>query len=111
MARGVNDDRLASGLAVLLGSLVSLIPLLVGLSDPGTTLLVFAIGGLVVLPLWRYVGGELRSPLGCIAFVAFLVGMFVVAWQFGRPLIFSYFGGSACTLGFMRLATNWRDDG
>jgi hypothetical protein len=109
-ARGISDDRLASGLAVILGSLVALLPLLVGQSDAGTTLLVFGIGGLVILPMWRSVGGELRSPLALIAFVGFVGGLVVIAWLFGRPLIWTYIGGFACTLGFMRFATNWRDD-
>ena len=109
-ARGISHDRLASGLAVILGSLVALLPWLVGLADLGTTLLAFAIGGLVILPLWQYVGGELRSPLGLIAFVGFVSGMVVIAWLFGRPLIWAYIGGFACTLGSVRFATNWRDD-
>jgi hypothetical protein len=109
-ARGISDDRIASGGAVILGTLVGLLPLLTGRSDIATTLLVFAIGGLLILPIWRSVGQDLRSWRGLVAFVAFLAGTFVVARLFGRAAILTYYGGFACTLGFLRFATNWRDD-
>jgi hypothetical protein len=54
---------------------------------------------------------RIRSWRGLVAFVAFLVGMVVVARLFGRAAILTYYGGFACTLGFLRFATNWQDEG
>jgi hypothetical protein len=110
-ARGITDDRIASGGAVILGTLFALTPLLTGRSDVATTMLVFGFGGLLILPGWRFVGEDLRSWRGLVAFVAFLVGMVVVARLFGRAAILTYYGGFACTLGFLRFATNWQDEG
>jgi hypothetical protein len=111
LARGISDDRIASGGAVILGTLFALTPLLTGRSDLATTMLVFLFGGLLILPGWRFVGQDLQSWPGLVAFVAFLVGMVLVAWLFGRAAILTYYGGFACTLGFLRLATIWRDQG
>jgi hypothetical protein len=94
LARGISDDRIASGGAVILGTLFALTPLLTGRSDLATTMLVFLFGGLLILPGWRFAGQELRSWPELVAFVAFLVGMVVVDWLFGRAAILPTTAGS-----------------
>ena len=84
--RDMDEDQLRSGSAVLLGACFIMLPVLVGRMGVPTLLIVSAIGGLAILPVWRYAGGSLSSPS-----------------------ILTYLGAWGCTLGFMRFATGWRD--
>jgi hypothetical protein len=77
--------------------------------DVPTLLIVSAIGGLAILPFWRYAGGSLRSPMALFAFLEIVIGPIVIGALFSALAILTYLGAWACTLGFMRFATAWRD--
>ena len=98
-----------AGSAVLLGACALLLPLLVGRIDVPTLMIVAAIGGLAILPFWRYAGGSLKSPIGVFVFLELLVGPIVIGRVFSALAIWTFIGAWVCTLGFMRLATGWRD--
>jgi hypothetical protein len=78
--------------------------------DVPTLLIVAAIGGLVILPFWRYAGGPLNSPIAIFVFLELVVGPMVIGRLFSALAIWTYIGGWVCTLAFMRLATGWRDE-
>jgi hypothetical protein len=108
---GDDDDRLRSGLAILLCVCMALLPLLIGLSDVPTTLLVSAIGGLVILPGWRHAGQPFTTPAALITFLSLVVGMVVIGSLFDRAAILTFIGGWGATLAAMRFMTDWRDAG
>lgn len=105
------DDRLRSALGALLGALALSLPILIGRMDLPTLLIVSAIGGLAILPVWRYAGGRLNSPLAIVAFLEIVVGPIVIALLFSGLAIWTYIGAWAVTLSVMRFATGWRDAG
>ena len=107
--RDISDDQLRAGSAVLLGACALLLPFLMGRIDVPTLLIVAAIGGFAILPFWRYAGGSLTSPIALLAFLELLIGPIVIGGLFSALAIWTYIGAWACTLGFMRLATGWRD--
>ena len=107
--RDIDEDQLRAGSAILLGACALLLPVLVGRMDVPTLLIVAAIGGLAILPFWRYAGGSLKSPLGLVAFLGLAIGPMVVGRLFSAWAIWTYLGAWVCTLGFMRLMTGWRD--
>ena len=104
-----DDERLRYGLGVVLGALFVLLPMLIGRMDVETLLLVSAIGAIVILPVWRDVGGPLNTPRGLIGFLQLVIGPIIIARVFSGPAIWTYVGAWLCTLGVMRLATGWRD--
>ena len=104
-----DDDHLRSGLAIILGGCFALYPLLAGYLDLSTTLVVWAIGAVAILPVWRYAGAALSSPIPVIAFLTLVVGTFVIGAQFSRPAILAYLGAWGGTLAAMRFVTGWRD--
>jgi hypothetical protein len=108
--RDITEDQLRAGSGLLLGALTLLLPLVVGRMDVPTTMVVAAIGGLVILPFWRDVGGPLTSPVAIFAFLEVVIGPMVIGRLFSALAIWTYIGGWLCTLAFMRLATGWRDD-
>ena len=61
--RDMDEDQLRSGSAVLLGACFIMLPVLVGRMGVPTLLIVSAIGGLAILPVWRYAGGSLEFAL------------------------------------------------
>jgi hypothetical protein len=103
------DDQLRSGLAIILGGCFALFPLLAGYLDLSTTLIVWAIGAVAILPVWRYAGAALSSPMAVIAFLSLVVGMFVIGRLFSGPAILGYLGAWGGTLAAMRFVTGWRD--
>lgn len=105
----VGDDRLRSGLAVILGSLMLLTPMLAWGQDVATTILVAAIGAAVVLPVWRSAGAALTGPIPIIAFLELVAGPIVIGASFSAAAILTYLGAWGGTLGFLRFATGWRD--
>jgi hypothetical protein len=109
--RDINEDQLRAASAVLLGACLLLLPLLVGRMDVPTLLIVSAIGGLAILPFWRYAGGSLKSPIALFVFLEIVIGPIVIGLLFSALAIWTYLGAWACTLGFMRFATGWRDTG
>jgi hypothetical protein len=102
---------LRAGSGVLLGACALLLPLLVGRMDVPTLLIVAAIGGLAILPFWRYAGGSLKSPIAVLVFLELVVGPMVIGRLFSGLAIWTYIGAWGGTLSFMRLATGWRDTG
>jgi len=86
-----------------------MLPLLVGRMDVPTLLIVAAIGGLAILPFWRYAGESLKSPIAVLVFLELVVGPIVIGRLFSALAIWTYIGAWVCTLGFMRFATGWRD--
>jgi hypothetical protein len=108
-ANGDDDDQLRWGLGVFLGGCVALLPLLIGRSDVPTTVVVSAIAAVVILPVWRHVGGPLSSPLAVIAFLEFVIGMLVIGRVFGGGSIATWMGAWFCALGSIRFLTGWRD--
>jgi hypothetical protein len=107
--RDVTEDQLRAGSAILLGACALLLPLLVGRMDVPTLMIVSAIGGLAILPFWRYAGGPLKSPIAIVAFLGLVIGPLVIGRLFSALAIWTYVGAWVCTLGVMRLATGWRD--
>ena len=105
----MDDDRLRSGLAVVLGGCVLLTPMLAWGQDSATTILVAAIGALVILPVWRSAGAATTSPMAIIAFLELMVGPIVIGALFSAAAILTYIGAWGGTLGFLRFATGWRD--
>jgi len=105
----VDDDRLRSGLAVVLGGFMLLTPMLAWGQDGATTILVAAIGAVVILPVWRYAGAAITSPMAIIAFLELVVGPIVIGALFSAAAILTYIGAWGSTLGFLRFATGWRD--
>ena len=106
-----DDDRLRSGLAIILGCCFALLPLLTGDLNLSTTLMVWAIGAVAILPVWRYAGAPLTTPRAAIAFLSLVIGIIVIAGLFSRPAILAYLGAWGGTLALMRFATGWRDTG
>jgi hypothetical protein len=104
-----DDDRLRSGLAIILGSCIALLPLLVGWMDLSTTLIVWAIGAVVCLPVWRAAGGPLNTPMGAIGFLELVIGPIVIGALFSAAAILAYLGAWGVTLATMRFVTGWRD--
>jgi hypothetical protein len=107
--RDITEDQLRAGSAVLLGALALLLPVLVGRMDVPTVLIVAAIGGVAILPFWRYAGASLTSPIAVLVFLELVVGPIVIGRLFSALAIWTYLGAWVCTLGFLRLASNWRD--
>jgi hypothetical protein len=77
--------------------------------DVPTLLIVSAIGALAILPVWRYAGAPLKSPLAILAFLEILAGPIVIALLFSGLAIWTYLGAWLVTLGVVRFATDWRD--
>jgi hypothetical protein len=107
--RDIEEDQLRSASAVLLGACLLLLPLLAGWMDVATLLIVSAIGGLAILPVWRYAGASLNSPIAVFTFLELVIGPIVIGLLFSAAAILTYLGAWGCTLGFMRFATGWRD--
>lgn len=107
--KDITEDQLRAGSAVLLGACALLLPLLVGRMDVPTLLIVSAIGGFAILPLWRYAGASLTSPLALVLFLELVIGPIVIGRLFSALAIWTFIGAWVCTLGIMRLATGWRD--
>ena len=105
----MDDDRLRSGLAVVLGGCVLLLPMLAWGQDGATTILVAAIGAVVILPVWRSAGAAITSPMAIIAFLELVLGPIVIGALFSAAAILTYIGAWGSTLGFLRSATKWRD--
>lgn len=108
-AKDITEDQLRAGSAVLLGACALLLPLLIGRMAVPTVLVVAAIGAFAILPFWRYAGGSLKSPIAVLVFLELVLGPIVVGRLFSALAIWTYIGAWVCTLGFMRLATGWRD--
>jgi hypothetical protein len=92
-----------------LGGCVALLPLLTGRSDVLTTLIVSGIASLAILPVWRYAGAGLTSPVAYIPLLELVIGPIVIAGVFSVALIATYLGTWFCALGSVRLAAGWRD--
>lgn len=104
-----DDSRLRSASGVVLGTLLALLPLLIGRMDVETWLLVSFIGAIVILPVWRVVGGPISTPRGMIGFLQLVIGPIVIARMFSGIAIWTYLGAWFCTLGMLRFVTGWRD--
>ena len=105
----MGDDRLRSGLAVVLGSFMLFTPMLAFGQDGATTILVAAIGAVVILPVWRSAGEALTGPIAIIAFLELVLGPIVIGGLFSAAAILTYLGAWGGTLGFLRFTTGWRD--
>jgi hypothetical protein len=105
----LDDDRLRSGLVVVLGGCLLLLPMLVWGQDGATTILVAAIGAVVILPVWRSAGAAMTGPMAIIAFLELVVGPIVIGGLFSAAAILTYIGAWGSTLGFLRYATGWRE--
>ena len=106
-----DDDRLRSGLAIILGGCFALLPLLAGWLDLSTILIVWVIGAVAILLVWRFAGAALSSPMAVIAFLSLVVGCFVIGALFSAQAILAYIGAWGGTLATMRFITDWRDTG
>ena len=106
-----DDDRLRSGLAIILGGCFALLPLLAGWLDLSTTLIVWAIGAVACLPVWRHVGGPLNTPMRASAFLSLVIGFIVIGGLFSAAATLAYIGAWGGTLATMRFITDWRDTG
>ena len=107
-----DDGRYRSGLAVILGACIAVLPLLFGMLDAKTALIAALIGSIVAIvavPLWRSAGGALDGPLTIVTYVAFLAASVVVLRQLPGLAIWVFFGGFAFTLGVLRFAIGWRN--
>ena len=105
----LDDDRLRSGLAAVLAGCLLLLPMLAWGQDGATTILLAAIGAVVILPVWRSAGAALTGPIAIVAFLELVVGPIVIGRLFSAAAILTYLGAWACTLGFLRFATGWRE--
>src|SRR6186997_855949 len=104
-----DDDRLRSGLAIIRGCCFALLPLLAGWLDLSTTLIVWAIGAIAILPVWRHAGQPLVTAPSAIAFLSLVIGSFLIGWLFSAGAILAYLGAWGGTLAGMRFITGWRD--
>ena len=86
-----------------------LTPMLAFGQDGATTILVAAIGAVVILPVWRSAGESLKGPIAIIAFLELVLGPIVIGRLFSAAAILTYLGALGGTLGFLRFATRWRD--
>jgi hypothetical protein len=90
----------------ILGGTIAVLPLLVEMMELETFLIAAAIGVMVILPLWPFIGGPLTRPAWFIAMVALLVvGPTLVLRNLPYLAIWTYVGAWAFTLGALRLTT------
>jgi hypothetical protein len=100
----LDDDRFRAALAIVLGGIVAVVPLLIGLIDAWTFLIAGVIGSLGILPIWRQVGAPLNRPLPLIAFIwLFVVGPAIVLWALSLVAFWTFLGAWVFTLGVLRL--------
>ena len=100
----LDDDRFRAALAIVLGGIVAVLPLLVGLIDAWAFLIAGVIGSLGILPIWRQVGAPLKRPLPLIAFIwLFVVGPAIVIWALSLVAFWTFLGAWVFTLGVLRL--------
>ena len=86
-----------------------LLPMLAWGQDAATTILVAAIGAVLVVPVWHSVGAALTGPTAIIGFLELVVGPIVIGRLFSAAAILTYLGAWGGTLGLLRFATGWRD--
>ena len=94
----------------MLGGCLTLFPLLTGRGDVPTTLVVAAIAGAAILPVWRHAGQALTTPVTFIPLLEIVIGPIVIARLFSALAAITYIGAWAGTLGLARFVTGWRDD-
>ncbi len=104
-----DDGRFRSGLGVILGACIAILPLLFGMLDARTFLIAALIGIIVIAPLWRFVGEPFDGPLPIIAFVAFVIASVIVLRQLPGPALFVFLGAFTFTLGLLRFVKGWRN--
>src|SRR3954463_201495 len=104
-----DDGRYRSGLGAILGACMATMPLLFGLLDVDTFLIAALIGSVLAVPLRRYVGERLDTPLTIIAYAAFLIASVIVLRQLPGLAFVTYLGAFTFTLSALRLMTGWRN--
>jgi hypothetical protein len=104
-----DDGPYRSGLGVILGACIAILPLLFGMLDARTFLIAALIGVIVIAPLWRSVGEPFDGPLPIIAFVAFVIASLIVLRQLPGPAFYVFLGAFAFTLSLLRFVNGWRN--
>jgi hypothetical protein len=104
-----DDCQLPSGLGIVLAACVALLPLLTARLDVSPTLIVWPVGAVTILPVWRHAGEPLSTPVAAIPLPSLVIGPIVLALLFSPGASVAYIGAWSCTLGVMRFVTGWRD--
>jgi hypothetical protein len=104
-----DDGRYRSGLGIIAGASLAILPLLFGSLDAATSLTAALVGAIVIVPFWRFTGEPSRSPLAIIGYIAFFIAALIVLRQLPGLAFFVFLGGYVFTLSLLRFANGWRN--